>query len=312
MISRATVSNVPAYPKKLPTVLIATLATLVLCSGLVLTRELLASPSVGAANAPLRRRQFGQRTGAGSGCGRKRWRRRRCRGRRRAGRAFAFRGSARRAASAAVDAGGGAPVGLPVSAIEEFAHNLHQVGVAGSQMAFFAAAPDLDAGGVAVRFARALVQTGQQDTRVVLVALGADDAAIREISSDPSAPGLAELIAGTASFGDIITKDRASGLNLIAAGASRGALLAAPGMSRNFAALAHAYPHLVIDAGVLGGPDMAAIARVAPHAVLLVETLSGLTAARARDALIAAGFDNVTLLVAGRGEATAPIPAAAA
>jgi succinoglycan biosynthesis transport protein ExoP len=310
VISRATVSNVPAYPKKLPTVLIATLATLVLCSGLFLTRELLASPSVGAANAPLRRRQFGQRTGAGSDAG--------ANvsvgadvadAAERAGRLPSAEALAARLRSVVP---GGAPVGLPVSAIEEFAHNLHQVGVAGSQMAFFAAAPDLDAGGVAVRFARALVQTGQQDTRVVLVALGADDAAIREISSDPSAPGLAELIAGTASFGDIITKDRASGLNLIAAGASRGALLAAPGMSRNFAALAHAYPHLVIDAGVLGGPDMAAIARVAPHAVLLVETLSGLTAARARDALIAAGFDNVTLLVAGRGEATAPIPAAAA
>ena len=59
VISRATVSNVPAYPKKLPTVLIATLATLVLSSGLVLTRELLASPGAGAAGASMRRRQFG-------------------------------------------------------------------------------------------------------------------------------------------------------------------------------------------------------------------------------------------------------------
>ena len=50
-ISRATVSNVPAYPKKLPTVLIATLATLVLASGLVLTRELLAAP--GRAAGPI-------------------------------------------------------------------------------------------------------------------------------------------------------------------------------------------------------------------------------------------------------------------
>ncbi len=49
VISRATVSNVPAYPKKLPTVLIATLAMLVLCSGWVLTQELLAAP---AAMAP--------------------------------------------------------------------------------------------------------------------------------------------------------------------------------------------------------------------------------------------------------------------
>ena len=58
IISRAMVSSVPAYPKKLPTVLITTLATLVLASGMVLTREFLASPAIGAvggAQRPARR-----------------------------------------------------------------------------------------------------------------------------------------------------------------------------------------------------------------------------------------------------------------
>ena len=41
IISRAAVSNTPAYPKKLPIVLIATLATLLLSAGLVVTGELL-------------------------------------------------------------------------------------------------------------------------------------------------------------------------------------------------------------------------------------------------------------------------------
>ena len=41
IISRATVSNIPAYPKKLPIVLIATLATLLLSTGLIATGELL-------------------------------------------------------------------------------------------------------------------------------------------------------------------------------------------------------------------------------------------------------------------------------
>src|SRR5438270_3577798 len=41
IISKATVSNIPAYPKKLPIVLIATLATLLVTSGLVMTGELL-------------------------------------------------------------------------------------------------------------------------------------------------------------------------------------------------------------------------------------------------------------------------------
>src|ERR1700742_3419871 len=41
IISRATVSNTPAYPKKLPIVLIATLATLMLSAGAIATGELL-------------------------------------------------------------------------------------------------------------------------------------------------------------------------------------------------------------------------------------------------------------------------------
>src|SRR6201996_1681329 len=41
IISRASVSNAPAYPKKLPIVLIATLATLLLSTGLIATGELL-------------------------------------------------------------------------------------------------------------------------------------------------------------------------------------------------------------------------------------------------------------------------------
>src|SRR5689334_18255991 len=41
IISKATVSNVPAYPKKLPIVLIATLATLMLSAGAIATGELL-------------------------------------------------------------------------------------------------------------------------------------------------------------------------------------------------------------------------------------------------------------------------------
>src|ERR1700728_228692 len=44
VISRATISNVPAYPKKLPTVLIAVLTTLIISSGFVLTKELLDTP----------------------------------------------------------------------------------------------------------------------------------------------------------------------------------------------------------------------------------------------------------------------------
>ena len=51
IISRATVSNTPAYPKKLPIVLIATLATLLLTSGAIATGELLRMTAPRAAGA---------------------------------------------------------------------------------------------------------------------------------------------------------------------------------------------------------------------------------------------------------------------
>ena len=184
---------------------------------------------------------------------------------------------------------------MPVSALEEFAHNLHAAGVDGSQIAVFGASPALDVDGVAIRFARALAR----NARVVLVALGGGDAAVNEISAAPDAPGLSSLAAGQASFGAIITRDVASNLNLIAAGrnASRGSLLSAPGIMGTFEALTHAYPHLIIDGGALGGP----IARIATHALLLVESAAGYATVQARDSLLAAGFDNVTILIAGPG-----------
>jgi polysaccharide biosynthesis transport protein len=311
VISRATVSNVAAYPKKLPTVLIASLATFMLMCGLVLTRELLAAPGAGAAAVPPAREPPARR-------------------RREITATDDFDAAAERAGRAPVTPnsltarlqsltrGRQAPIGVPLSALEEFAHNLHELDAGGGQVAFFGAVPALDTGGIAIQFARALAR----EARVVLVALGGGDAAIKEISGEPAAPGLAELAANEASFGDIITKDHASALNLIAAGrdgVARRALVAAPGMAKNFAALAQAYGHVVIDAGVLGSGDgdLAAIAGLAPHAILVVETLTDRATATARDALDEAGFDNITILVAGRAEPAAqkivpPIPAAAA
>jgi succinoglycan biosynthesis transport protein ExoP len=345
VISRATVSTVPAYPKKLPTIAIASLATMVLMSGIVLTRELMDSPVSGAIARPRRPRPRQKDAEPDTNA--------------EADtdpdlapipdRAARFEPAAP-PERPQTDMGGTlaarlrsivqktplrneplhsepprserlrepAPIGVPVSAIDEFAHNLHAAGVETSQIAFFAAAPQLDTGWVAIKFARALAR----DARAVLVALGSGDHAIREISNDPAAPGLAELTSGAVSFGDVITRDIASNLNLISSGrgGTRGALLAAPGIARNFSALAQAYPHVVIDAGVLGGRDVErdarAVARIATHAMLLVETLAAPSTTQARDRLLDAGFDNVTIVIAGHagemGKIIPPIPAAAA
>jgi hypothetical protein len=375
VISRATVSTVRAYPKKLPTIAIASLATLVLMSGIVLTRELLDSPAAGPRRVPTRRGRGGQDDTepeadmdarvepdakaapvfarpipAERADGADRIERTQQRQHPDAAGALAARlRSIVRRQSAERDAPYKEPpfkepspteppyketafkepsykepahdksqqrqslqrelppVSVPLSAIDEFAHNLHLAGVERSQIAFFAAAPGLDSGWAAVQFARAL----GRDARAVLVELGGNDEAIREISMDPGAPGLAALTAGLASFGDIITRDVTSNLNLIAAGhgASRSALLAASGMARHFTALAHAYSHVVIDAGLLGGRDgehdVKAIAGISTHAMLLVDALAGDAIRDERDRLLDAGFDNVTIVTTGRAERAA-------
>lgn len=305
VISRATVSNVPAYPKKLPTVLIAALATLVLCSGMVLTRELLASP-VGRATgktfgagtaAPVRAPVAAGATIAAAPLGRR----------------PAERGSFTERIASVIRR----PQlpGIPISAIEEFADNLRRESEDGTQIAVLGVAPGMDTTGTAIKFARALAD----EARVVLVGLGSGDAALKVNSGDPSAAGLAELAQGRASFGDIITKDRSSGLNLIVSGhepADRGELLSAPGMVKNLDALAAAYSHVVIDGGAIGGPDfgrqdMAVLAELALHALLLVETLSSAATADAHDRLLEADFGHVTIIVAGRADTAFKSAAAA-
>jgi len=304
VISRAMVSNVPAYPKKLPTVLIATLAALVVSSGIVVTREFLADPASGALGVPLRNARPARPVATTM--------------------AAATAAATARAAEPAPEpepqsltarlatmVKGPPPVGVPLTAINEFAHNLRAAGEAGSRIAFFGAVPQLGTTAIAIKFARALAK----EARVVLIGLGSSDAAIKEISSDPSAPGLAELAAGKASFGAIITRDKASSLNLIVSGrapSAAGALFVAPGMAKNFEALAYSYGHVVIDAGPLDNTDVAIIAGLATHAILVVETLSSLATGKARDRLEAAGFDDITILVAGRPDTVVPAATAAA
>jgi polysaccharide biosynthesis transport protein len=293
IISRASVSNVPAYPKKLPTVLIATLATFVLCCGIVVTREFLANPASVAVVTPVRSLRPAPTSAAVAVAATPR------------AAEPAPMANALAARIASVVGRQPAAVGVPVSALGEFANNLRAAGEAGSQIAIFGAAPHLGTSAIAIKFARSLAQ----DARVVLVGLGGGDAAIREISADPAAPGLRELADGKASFGDIITKDRVSGLNLIVSGRVPSAPIVLPDdprMTKNFQALAYTYAHVVLDAGLLDGADLAGIAGLASHAILLVETLSNISTAKARDRLEEAGFADVTILVAGRSDAAAP------
>jgi len=267
VVSRATVSNVPAYPKKLPTVLIAAFATLILSAGLIVTREILSAP---AGFIPLRHEQIADPGNL-------------------APRVAAIVNEPRRNEPPAISNG----------SIAIVAHNLRG---AAARLAVFCAVPGMNTSQTAIKLARALAD----DSRVVLVDLAAGDSAVRAISSEPSASGLGELARGMASFASIITKDKLSPLHLISAGQApidRIDVLAAPGMVPNFNALARSYEHVIVDAGPVEGPEIGRIAEIAPHTVLVTDTLSNAATNVARERLLASGFSDVRVLVGAQGNA---------
>jgi polysaccharide biosynthesis transport protein len=279
VISRATVSNVPAYPKKVPAVLIATLTTLVIAIGFVLTRELLAAP-VGSApvrQAPQPSEEVASRVTA---------------------------------ALNAIRHKTAPQQSVPVSSLDDVTDTLRHDGGADRCVAVFGAAQGMDTSWTALKIARALAA----NARVVLVGLGSADSAIRATSNEPSASGLAELAAKTASFRDIITKDRQSSLHLISSGqlpTDRGEILVAPNMAPSFDALARGYDRIVIAAGAIFGPDLEAISAIAPHAILVAGSLTDAGTASARQRLLDAGFADVTVLGGSFADNAAETAAAA-
>lgn len=266
IISRAVVSNTPAYPKKLPIVVIATLATFLLCAGFIITGELLRMASSPARfSAPLERRE------------------------------------------PAAPAMTMQPV-PSVSDIEHALEGLHAAGESARRVAVIGAASGGSAS-TALTLARLL----GQDSRVVLVDLSAASPELAAASADPAAPGLAELVRAEASFGDIITHDRRSGIHLVGIGqnVSDDTVLQSPRVGMALDALARVYDHVVMDAG--GLEDLSpALAGTGAHAVVLCDAALTEQARRAmRAELLAAGFSGVTLLAAASDFRPGPRMAAA-
>jgi MinD-like ATPase involved in chromosome partitioning or flagellar assembly len=144
-----------------------------------------------------------------------------------------------------------------------------------------------------------LARTLAKDAGVVLVdlAFGAPNLSI--ISSDPKAPGIAELVRGTASYGDIVTRDQHSSVHLVATGSvgnDASALAASPMVATAIEALARTYDHVVIDIG--SAPDIAVeqFAAFAKRAVLVSADAANPATRAARERLITAGFTDVTVI----------------
>jgi uncharacterized protein involved in exopolysaccharide biosynthesis/Mrp family chromosome partitioning ATPase len=280
IISRAVVSNVPYFPKKMPIVLIAALATFCLATAFAVTGALLRGESY--------------RPAAGQGD-------------------IASASRARRSPFARTRATDRQPPtpDLPVpqkapepaivaapkaaASIDEVAGDLLQAGEGGRRIAVIGSARDVGTTLTAIALGRALSRAA----RVVLVDLALNAPNVDVVSQEPGAPGIAELVRGQASFGDVITRDRASRLQLVAAGQVGGdaeGLIGSQMLSAAVGALAQSYDYLVIDAGSQSEIALAPVAAIAQRAVLVGGEAPTNALAELEQQLRAAGFAEVNIL----------------
>ncbi len=301
IISRASVSNTPAYPKKLPIVLIATLATLMLSAGAIVTGELLrmtaprataafasapptvrvpaAAAFIAAEPEPEPELQPEQEAEAEAESAAE----------------PETEPEPEREPDPATVASASAPDMMPVfSEIERLADDLLDAGAAARKITVLGTASNESIALTALTIARLLAR----DAKVVVVELVAASPTISAVSADPGAPGLAELMLGEASFGQIITKDRLSRVHLVNSGrpGSDPALLQLPRLGLAIDALLRVYDHVVLDAGTafdLPAELLAAQARavVVPDAAMAADARTAMC-----DQLRAVGFSEVTML----------------
>jgi uncharacterized protein involved in exopolysaccharide biosynthesis/Mrp family chromosome partitioning ATPase len=284
IISRASPAIKPSYPKKMSTVLIAAFAAFVLSAGFTATAVLLVPPPP---PVPM-------------------------------GYGFNYAPAGYAAPAYAADPPvppymasppimpamqAMMPPVVPVSTVEQLAYSLRQAGEAGRRVAIAGSQRNAGTTYAAITLARALAK----DANVVLVdfAFGAPNLSV--ISTDPNAPGIAELVRGAASFGDVITRDQFSNVHLVATGnvgQDGPALAASPMLATVIEALAQSYNYVVIDAGAV--PEVA-IERLAPlvqRMVLVAADPADAATRAARERLAMAGRGDITLL-AGAAQAAA-------
>jgi uncharacterized protein involved in exopolysaccharide biosynthesis len=296
IISPGIVSNTPAYPKKLPIMLIATLAMFMLSSGVIVTGELLrmTAPRAVAAVAAASRIAFAP-----------------------AGEAVvepATEPAPPLAPAASAKATEPVerfepvepvfepiepiePVSDPVSGlgeIERLAETLAAAGEAARKITVLGTAGGEGITLTALTLARLLARNAP----VAVVDLAASSPMFHAISVDPVAPGMAELMQGEASFSQIITRDRLSRVQLVSAGRPGfdRSLLLSPRLALAIDALLRVYDHVLLDAGMasdLPAELLTANARavVVPDPAMPAEARNQMC-----EQLKAVGFGEVTML----------------
>ena len=260
IISRASPAIKPAFPKKVPTVLIAAFAAFALSAGFVVTGVLLSAPPPASP--------------------------------------YGYEAPAVDARAARFDAPtlmpmSMAPSPMAVSTVDQIATSMrHGGGDDGRRVIVVGTMRNVGTTHAAISLARTLAQ----DATVVLVDMAFGSPNLSVISDDPDAPGIAELARGTATFGEIISGDQYSAVHLVTTGdvgADARSLAASPTVSTMIEALARSYDHVVIDLGSAADIALERLAPLAGRAVLVTADPANPATKAARERLMMAGIADV-------------------
>lgn len=185
---------------------------------------------------------------------------------------------------------------LVANTVEKFARELRQAGPGG--VIVVGTVRNVGTTYAAIMLARALTH----EANVVLVDLAFSSPNLSVISTEPNAPGIAELVRGTASFGEVITRDQYSRVHLVAAGnvgSDVVQLASSPMLATVIEALSHSYEHVVIDMGSASDVAAERLVSLARH-VMLVAADPGSTVTRTvHDRMLQAGFSDVAVIAGG-------------
>ncbi|MBN8961665.1 MAG: lipopolysaccharide biosynthesis protein [Rhizobiales bacterium] len=262
IISRGIVSNTPNYPKKLPIVLIATLATLMLTTGYVASRELLrmTSPRALMTVAPMAAPSMMAAMPEA------------------AAPQPAFREASR----------------TGMNELEQLAADLQKAGAAARKLSVLGSGSAEKTSRTALALARLLARRA----KVVLIDLSASSQVVKAASVDSTTPGLTDLMLGDVSFGQVISKDRSTSLHLVTAGRASAdrALLQSPRLTLALDALLQTYDHVVLDAGAADDLPAALLTTGARAIVVPDGAMSADARQSMSDQLRRVGFGNVTML----------------
>jgi Mrp family chromosome partitioning ATPase len=188
-----------------------------------------------------------------------------------------------------------AAAGVPVGDVEDLARGFGTTPDTGRRITVLGTRRHVGTTLTAITLARALAKNG----RVVLVDLALAAPNLAVIATDSSVPGISEVVLGSASFGQIITRDRFSRAHVITAGRmakDAQAVLSSQRLAITLEALGRSYDYVVVDAGALPDISPERFAQLAPRAVLVTDSATDPATESARQRLLGAGFANVSLL----------------